>query len=106
MELDEEEGETPEAGSPMDVVQVDGEGNCKFELRRGSLLFDEVKLTRRPHLATAHARHKVKNVYYDVINDEVEMEEDAQGENKIDSKGRLLGGGSMIFCYITTSSVH
>jgi hypothetical protein len=36
--------------------------------------------------------HKVKGVTYDVIDDEIEMEEDPKGETKVDSKGRLKGG--------------
>ncbi|GHJ89039.1 hypothetical protein NliqN6_5441 [Naganishia liquefaciens] len=36
--------------------------------------------------------HKVKGVTYEVIDDEIEMEEDPRGEQKIDAKGRLLGG--------------
>lgn len=38
--------------------------------------------------------HKVKGVTYEVIDDEIEMEEDPKGELKVDSKGRLLGGAS------------
>lgn len=37
-------------------------------------------------------QHKVKGVLYDVINDEIEMEEDPRGETKVDANGRLLGG--------------
>lgn len=36
--------------------------------------------------------HKVKGVLYEVINDEIEMEEDPKGEAKVDAKGNLLGG--------------
>ncbi|KAJ9092101.1 hypothetical protein QFC21_006967 [Naganishia friedmannii] len=36
-------------------------------------------------------QHKVKGVLYDVINDEIEMEEDPRGETKVDADGRLLG---------------
>lgn len=39
-------------------------------------------------------QHKVKGVLYDVINDEIEMEEDPRGEMKVDANGRLLGGMS------------
>lgn len=40
----------------------------------------------------AVTHHKVKGVLYEVINDEIEMEEDPKGEEKVDSKGNLLGG--------------
>lgn len=44
-----------------------------------------------PFLVVTH--HKVKGVLYEVINDEIEMEEDPKGEEKVDAKGNLLGGG-------------
>jgi hypothetical protein len=33
---------------------------------------------------------------YEVINDEIEMEEDPKGEAKVDVKGNLLGGKHLV----------
>lgn len=37
-------------------------------------------------------RQLVKGEYYDVVDDEIEMEDDEKGDLKIDKDGNLLGG--------------
>ncbi|KAJ9091456.1 hypothetical protein QFC19_009098 [Naganishia cerealis] len=48
-------------------------------------------------------QHKVKGILYDVINDEIEMEEDPRGETKVDTNGRLLGGREYKVWTLTSS---
>lgn len=50
-----------------------------------------VKLTRRLAIAQLRQR-KIQGILYDVLDDEIAIEDDEDGDTKIDRNGVLLGG--------------